>query len=163
VLELLGAVRVIHVALYRPQIPPNTGAIIRLCANAGAQLHLVGPLGFHMDDRALKRAGLDYHELATVRQHASLAELFAALPGSRVLAFSTRGAQRYDRAAFRDGDLLLFGAEDRGLPDAVLAALPPEQRLKLPMRAGNRSLNLANAAAIALYEAWRQLEFMGAD
>jgi tRNA (cytidine/uridine-2'-O-)-methyltransferase len=149
----------IHVALYQPEIPPNTGNIIRLCANTGSALHLVHPLGFRMDDRALQRAGLDYHEYAQVTEHASLPELRAALPGTRLLAFSTRGETRYDTVRYQPGDVLLFGPETRGLPAAVLAGLPPEQRLRLPMRPHSRSLNLANAVAVAVYEAWRQLGF----
>jgi tRNA (cytidine/uridine-2'-O-)-methyltransferase len=152
----------IHLALHQPEIPPNTGNLMRLCANTGAQLHLIRPLGFRLDDRELRRAGLDYREWAQVREHDSLDALRAALPQARLLAFSTRGRERYDRIRYADGDVLLFGAESRGLPEAVLAALPEAQRLYLPMCAGSRSLNLANAAAIAVYEAWRQLGFEGA-
>lgn len=151
--------RVIHLALYQPEIPPNTGNLMRLCANSGAQLHLIHPLGFNLDHRALKRAGLDYREWATVREHRSLDELRAALPKSRWLAFSTRGATRYDQTRYQTDDILLFGPETRGLPQGLLETLPTEQRLYLPMRANSRSLNLANAAAIAVYEAWRQLGF----
>ncbi|SFF51366.1 tRNA (cytidine/uridine-2'-O-)-methyltransferase [Fontimonas thermophila] len=150
-----------HVALYQPEIPPNTGNIIRLCANTGAQLHLIHPLGFQLTDKALRRAGLDYHDLAMVHEHASLERLRAALPQARWLAFSTRGVLRYDRVAYCAGDVLLFGPETRGLPDAVLETLPASQRLYLPMRAASRSLNLANAVAIAVYEAWRQMGFDG--
>ncbi|WP_028008393.1 tRNA (cytidine(34)-2'-O)-methyltransferase [Solimonas flava] len=149
----------IEVALYQPEIPPNTGNIIRLCANTGARLHLIHPLGFRLDEASLRRAGLDYHALAQIDQHDSLDALRAARPDARWLAFSTRSAQRYDRCIYRDGDILLFGPETRGLPDAVLAALPEEQRLRLPMRPGNRSLNLSNAVAVAVYEAWRQADF----
>ncbi len=150
-----------HVALYQPEIPPNTGNIIRLCANTGAQLHLIHPLGFQLTDKTLRRAGLDYHDLAMVHEHASLERLRAALPQARWLAFSTRGVLRYDRVAYCAGDVLLFGPETRGLPDAVLETLPASQRLYLPMRAASRSLNLANAVAIAVYEAWRQMGFDG--
>lgn len=152
----------IHLALYQPEIPPNTGNVIRLCANTGAQLHLIHPLGFRMEDRELKRAGLDYHEWARVREHASLEALLEHLPGSRLLAFSTRGLTRYDQVAYRSDDILLFGPETRGLPAAVLEALPPEQRLRLPMQARSRSLNLGNSAAVVVYEAWRQRGFEGA-
>lgn len=149
----------IEVALYQPEIPPNTGNIIRLCANTGARLHLIHPLGFRLDEASLRRAGLDYHALAQIEQHDSLDALRATRPDARWLAFSTRSAQRYDRCTYRDGDILLFGPETRGLPEAVLAALPEEQRLRLPMRPGNRSLNLSNAVAVAVYEAWRQADF----
>lgn len=149
----------LHVALFEPEIPPNTGNIIRLCANSGAQLHLLHPLGFALDDSKLKRAGLDYHEWAQVRQYDSLPALLEAQPGSRLLACSTRSATRYDRVQYRDGDILLFGPETRGLPQAVLDALPPDQRLRIPMQPNNRSLNLSNAVAVILYEAWRQMDF----
>ena len=149
------------VILYEPEIPPNTGNIIRLCANAGANLHLVEPLGFDLDEKKLRRAGLDYREFVAVRTHASLVECLAALDRPRLFALSTRNSLRYDRARFREGDAFLFGPETRGLPDEVLAGLPAEQRLRLPMRAGNRSLNLSNAAAVVVYEAWRQLGFDG--
>ncbi|MGH8506786.1 MAG: tRNA (uridine(34)/cytosine(34)/5-carboxymethylaminomethyluridine(34)-2'-O)-methyltransferase TrmL [Stenotrophobium sp.] len=149
----------IHVALYQPEIPPNTGNIIRLCANTGAALHLIRPLGFRMDDRDLKRAGLDYHEYAEVRQHDSLEQLLAALPDFRLLAFSTKGQTRHDRMNYTDRDILLFGPESRGLPAEVLDSLPPAQRLRIPMRSGSRSINLSNAVAVAVYEAWRQADF----
>lgn len=152
----------IHLALFQPEIPPNTGNIIRLCANTGATLHLVRPYGFQLDEASVRRAGLDYRELADLREHDSLDALRAALPQARCWAFSTRGTRGYAEADYAHGDLLLFGPETRGLPDAVLAALPPERRLRLPMRAGSRSLNLSNAAAVAVYEAWRQLGFAGA-
>ena len=149
------------IILYEPEIPPNTGNIIRLCANAGAGLHLVEPLGFDLEEKKLRRAGLDYREVVNVRTHASLDACLESLGGPRVFALSTRSATRYDDAEFRGGDALLFGPETRGLPDEVLAGLPPTQRLRLPMRAGNRSLNLSNAAAVVVYEAWRQLGFAG--
>ncbi|MDR3417784.1 MAG: tRNA (cytidine(34)-2'-O)-methyltransferase [Nevskia sp.] len=152
----------IGVVLYQPEIPPNTGNIIRLCANTGARLHLVKPLGFSLDDAQLRRAGLDYHEYASVQVHDSLEQLRAAQPAARWLAFSTRGATRYDAARYSGDDLLLFGPETRGLPAPVLDALPPEQRLYLPQRPGIRSLNLSNAVAVAVYEAWRQMGFAGA-
>ena len=153
----------LHLALYQPEIPPNTGNLIRLCANTGTALHLVKPLGFSMSDPALRRAGLDYHEYASVQIHESLDALRAALPQARVLAFSTRGETRYDQVNYRTGDLLLFGPETKGLSREVLAAIPEEQRVHLPMRTGSRSLNLANAASIVVYEAWRQLDFSGAS
>jgi tRNA (cytidine/uridine-2'-O-)-methyltransferase len=149
----------LHVLLYEPEIPPNTGNIIRLCANTGCQLHLIQPLGFDLDDAKLRRAGLDYHEFTELRVHASLDDCLAALPGSRVFAYSTRGATRFDAPAFQRGDALLFGPESRGLPDAVLGGLGPEQVLRLPMRGGQRSLNLSNTVAIAVFEAWRQLGY----
>jgi tRNA (cytidine/uridine-2'-O-)-methyltransferase len=147
--------------LYEPEIPPNTGNIIRLCANTGADLHLVEPLGFELDEPRLKRAGLDYREFANVETHASLDAALDVLGRPRVFALSTRGRTRYDRPAYAPGDAFLMGPETRGLPQTVLDALPPEQRLRLPMRAGNRSLNLSNAAAVVVFEAWRQISFEG--
>ena len=149
------------VILYEPEIPPNTGNIIRLCANTGAGLHLVEPLGFELDEPRLKRAGLDYREFASVETHASLGSCLETLDHPRVFALSTRNSTRYDQAVFREGDALLFGPETRGLPQEVLDELPAEQRLRLPMRQGNRSLNLSNSAAVVVYEAWRQLDFAG--
>ncbi|MCL4790954.1 MAG: tRNA (cytidine(34)-2'-O)-methyltransferase [Gammaproteobacteria bacterium] len=148
--------------LFEPEIPPNTGNIIRLCANTGMALHLVGQLGFSLSDAKLRRAGLDYHEWTAIRQHAGLPECLAALGQPRVFALSTRGTTLYSQARFRAGDALLFGPEQRGLPAAGLDGLPAGQRLRIPMRAGSRSLNLSNAAAIVAYEAWRQLGFAGA-
>jgi len=152
---------VFSVILFEPEIPPNTGNIIRLCANTGVALHLVGPLGFDLDDKKLRRAGLDYREFADVATHASLQQCLKALGEPRVFALSTRGTTRHDEPAYREGDAFLFGPETRGLPQAVLDALPAEQRLRLPMRAGSRSLNLSNSAAVVVYEAWRQLGFDG--
>lgn len=152
-----------HIVLYEPEIPPNTGNVIRLCANTGALLHLVEPLGFALDDAKLKRAGLDYREYAHVRTWPSLDACIEGLGQCRVFAFSTRGRTRYDRAGFEAGDALLFGPETRGLPQAVLDALPEEQRLRLPMVPGNRSLNLSNTVAIGVYEAWRQQGFPGGN
>lgn len=149
----------LHVALYQPEIPPNTGNIIRLCANTGARLHLIGPLGFELDDRRLKRAGLDYHEWARVQVHQSLAACLTAVEPAAVWAFTTRARRSYAEARFGSGDLLLFGPETRGLPDAVLEAQPPERRLRIPMGEDSRSLNLSNAVAVAVYEAWRQQGF----
>ena len=147
--------------LYEPEIPPNTGNIIRLCANTGVRLHLVEPLGFELDAPRLRRAGLDYREFAAVETHESLDDAIEALGRPRVFALSTRGGTRYDEPAYRAGDAFLMGPETRGLPQAVLDALPPGQRLRLPMREGNRSLNLSNAAAVVVFEAWRQHGFDG--
>lgn len=149
------------VILYEPEIPPNTGNIIRLCANTGTSLHLIEPLGFELDEKRLRRAGLDYREFVDVQTHASLDECLASLGGPRVFALSTKNSTRYDQAEFREGDALLFGPETRGLPKEVLEALPPEQRLRLPMQKDNRSLNLSNSAAVVVYEAWRQSGFPG--
>ena len=149
------------VILHQPEIPPNTGNAIRLCANTGARLHLVRPLGFAMDDRQLRRAGLDYHEYARVQVHDSLAAALEAIAPARLFALSTRGARRYDTARFTQGDAFLFGSETAGLPDDVLATVPEAQRLRLPMRPDNRSLNLSNSVAVVVYEAWRQQDFAG--
>ena len=147
------------VILYEPEIPPNTGNVIRLCANTGARLHLVEPLGFELDEPRLKRAGLDYREFASVQTHASLPACLDALGEPRVFALSTRGVTRHDVPRYRNGDAFLFGPETRGLPQPVLDGLPSEQRLRLPMRAGSRSLNLSNTVAVVVYEAWRQNGF----
>ncbi len=151
----------INLILYEPEIPPNTGNIIRLCANTGVALHLVEPLGFELDEPRLKRAGLDYAEFATVSTHASLTACLDALQAPRVFALSTRGTTRYDAAAFQKNDALLFGPETRGLPQEVLESVPAEQRLRLPMKENSRSLNLSNSAAVVVYEVWRQLGFAG--
>jgi tRNA (cytidine/uridine-2'-O-)-methyltransferase len=152
----------LHVVLFEPEIPPNTGNIIRLCANTGARLHLVGPLGFRLDERAVRRSGLDYRELADVAVHGDLDACFEALGRPRWFAFTTRAAATHESAGYRAGDALVFGAETRGLPQAVLDACPSERRLRIPMLAGARSMNLSNAVAVAVYEAWRQLGFEGA-
>ena len=152
----------LHVILFQPEIPPNTGNVIRLCANTGAHLHLVEPLGFELDDARLRRAGLDYHEFASLRCHASLDACLGALGHPRLFAFSARASRRFEQVAYREGDALLFGPETRGLPGDVLDAVPADQRLTLPMRAGQRSLNLSNAVAVAVFEAWRQLGYAGA-
>ena len=149
------------IILYQPEIPPNTGNIIRLCANTGAGLHLVKPLGFDLDDRQMRRAGLDYHEFASLAVYETWAECLARFEGRRLLALSTKGTQRYDLVRYAEGDVLVFGPETRGLPADVLASLPPEQRLRLPMQPESRSLNLSNAVAIVLYEALRQTGFPG--
>ncbi len=159
---LLGR-QVFHLVLFQPEIPPNTGNIIRLCANVGSSLHLIHPLGFELDDRRLRRAGLDYHEWINVREYPDLDSFQEQIEPERLLACSTRGVKSYHEVAYRPGDALLFGPETRGLPQTVLDRLPPEQRIRIPLRPGNRSLNLANAAAVILYEAWRQQGFSGAD
>ena len=151
------------VVLVHPEIPPNTGNAIRLCANTGARLHLVEPLGFSLDDRQLRRAGLDYHEYADLRVHVNWDACKAALPGRRMFAFSRRASRRYDTVEFAESDVLVFGGETSGLPDALLSSFPEESRLRLPMRAGNRSLNLSNSVAVVVFEAWRQLGFRGAS
>lgn len=151
-----------HVVLYQPEIPPNTGNIIRLCANTGSRLHLIEPLGFALDDARLRRAGLDYHEFAEVAVHASLEAFVTAAAPARLLMASTRSATRYDRVDYGPDDALVFGPETRGLPDRVRESVPAEQRIRLPMRPGQRSLNLSNAVAVVLYEAWRQQGFAGA-
>ena len=148
-----------HVILFQPEIPPNTGNIIRLCANSGCHLHLIEPLGFDMDDKRLRRAGLDYHEYATLKRHHSLADCITQTSSDRILAFTTKASHSYAQMQFRRGDLLLFGPESRGLPAEVLEQIPDEQRLRMPMRPGNRSLNLSNAVAVTVYEAWRQNGF----
>jgi tRNA (cytidine/uridine-2'-O-)-methyltransferase len=150
-----------HIVLFQPEIPPNTGNIIRLAANTGCRLHLVEPLGFQLDDRQLRRAGLDYHEFAELLVHPDWATARAALPG-RCLAFTTKATRRYEEVAYQPGDALLFGPETRGLPAEVLAQFGPDRLLRLPMRAGQRSLNLSNAAAVVVFEAWRQNGFTGA-
>lgn len=150
------------VILHQPEIPPNTGNVIRLCANTGARLHLIAPLGFDLDDRQLKRAGLDYHEYASLHVHGSLAAALAQLAPPRLFALSTRNSLRYDQPRYAEGDAFLFGSETRGLPDAILAAIPDQQRLRLPMRPQQRSLNLSNAVAVVVFEAWRQLGHRGA-
>lgn len=148
-----------HVILFEPEIPPNTGNVIRLCANTGANLHLVQPLGFGLDDRSLKRSGLDYHDLADVSVHANLADCVAALEGSRIFAVETGAARRYADVQYRDSDAFLFGPETRGLPAEVLDGIGREQQVSIPMRVANRSVNLSNAVALVIYEAWRQLDF----
>ena len=149
-----------NIILHEPEIPPNTGNVMRLCANTGARLHLVKPLGFRIDEKSVRRAGLDYRELADVQVHTSLAACLEALGQPRWFAFSTRASAAHDSVRFERGDALLFGAETRGLPDAVLDACPVARRLRIPMLAGVRSLNLSNAVAVAVYEAWRQQGFV---
>jgi len=151
----------LHVVLFEPEIPPNTGNIIRLCANTGFQLHLVEPLGFDFDDKKLRRAGLDYHEFAAVKVHKDLDAALAAIQPQNVWALTTKGSRNYCDAQFQSGDVLLFGPETRGLPPEVRDSLPQETLLRLPMKEESRSLNLSNACAIVVYEAWRQLGFEG--
>lgn len=151
----------LHVVLYQPEIPPNTGNIIRLCANTGSTLHLVHPLGFELDNRRLRRAGLDYHEFASINEHDSLAAFRIAVQPARLFGVSTRGRHNYADVAYQDGDALLFGPETRGLPDEVLDDLGRDNVLRLPMLPDSRSLNLSNATAVLVYEAWRQLGFAG--
>ncbi|AWT12738.1 tRNA (cytidine(34)-2'-O)-methyltransferase [Stutzerimonas frequens] len=155
-----------HVILFQPEIPPNTGNIIRLCANTGCHLHLIEPLGYELDDKRLRRAGLDYHEYATLERHADLPSCLARIgidaanpDGPRLFAFTTKGSQPFHEVRYRRGDALLFGPESRGLPPEIRDALPNEQRLRLPMRHDSRSLNLSNTVAVAVYEAWRQHGF----
>lgn len=150
------------VVLLAPEIAPNTGNVIRLVANTGVRLHLVEPLGFSLDDRQLKRAGLDYHDLAQVRVHPSWSACRDTLRDQRLFAFTTRGTRRYSDVAYAADDVLLFGTETRGLPETILGEIDPERRLRLPMRSANRSVNLSNAVAVVVYEAWRQLGFAGA-
>ena len=150
-----------HVVLYQPEIPPNTGNIIRLCANTGSSLHLIEPLGFELDDKRLRRAGLDYHEFAEVMRYPDLATFLAQVRPDRVFGVSTRGDVRYDRVSYRAGDAFLFGPETRGLPQGILDELAQGRRLRLPMRQGQRSLNLSNSVAVLIFEAWRQQDFAG--
>jgi tRNA (cytidine/uridine-2'-O-)-methyltransferase len=147
------------VVLYRPEIPSNTGNIIRLCANTGVALHLVKPLGFSLEDRLLRRAGLDYHEFATLTVHDGWDACAAHLAGRRMFALSSRSRQRYDLVRYVEGDVFVFGPESAGLPKEILESVPESRRLRLPMKPDSRSLNLSNATAVVVYEAWRQLEF----
>ena len=152
-----------NIVLFAPEIPPNTGNVIRLAANTGAQLHLVKPLGFDLSDKQLKRAGLDYHEYAALKVHESYAALLAAErpDPSRLFALTTKGSHPFAESRFAPGDWFVFGSESAGLPDAVRESFPPAQRLRLPMRPGNRSLNLSNAVAVVVFEAWRQCGYSG--
>jgi tRNA (cytidine/uridine-2'-O-)-methyltransferase len=150
-----------HVVLYEPEIPPNTGNIMRLCANTGAGLHLIEPLGFSLDEKELRRAGLDYGEWANVKTYPAFNAFLTAARPARVLAFSTRNERLYTAIEYEPGDALVFGPETRGLPQALLEDVPTLQRLRLPLVPGNRSLNLSNAVAVVVYEAWRQHGFRG--
>ena len=149
------------IVLYQPEIPPNTGNIIRLCANTGADLHLVKPLGFPLDSAKMKRAGLDYHEFAKLTVHENFEDCLKALGGRRIFALTTKGSTRPDEVSFREGDVLLFGPETRGLPAEVLDSLPAGQKIRLPMMPDSRSMNLSNTVAVILFEAWRQNGFAG--
>ena len=150
-----------HVVLYEPEIPPNTGNIMRLCANTGCHLHLIHPLGFTLEDRLLRRAGLDYRDLASVTEHANLDALLTQYPAANLWAFSTKGQRCYAEVAFGKDDFLLFGPETRGLPNPLLASLPAGHVLRIPMLVDSRSMNLSNAVAVVVYEAWRQHQFTG--
>ena len=150
-----------NVVLVHPQIPPNTGNVIRLCANSGCNLHLVRPLGFPIDHAKMRRAGLDYHEFASLQVHEDWENFLAAMRPARRFAMSTRGVRRPSDCEFRPGDWLVFGSEAAGLPPVVMASFAPGQTLRLPMRPGNRSMNLSNAVAVVVYEAWRQNGFAG--
>ncbi|MEP4890506.1 MAG: tRNA (uridine(34)/cytosine(34)/5-carboxymethylaminomethyluridine(34)-2'-O)-methyltransferase TrmL [Aliiglaciecola sp.] len=152
----------LSIVLYQPEIPPNTGNIIRLCANTGYELHLIEPLGFDWDDKKVRRAGLDYHEFAQVKRHADLETYMQSENPQRVFACTTKGTKNFAEADFKKGDALLFGPETRGLPDEVIQGLPAEQRLRIPMLAKSRSMNLSNAVSVFVYESWRQLGFEGA-
>ena len=149
----------LHVVLYQPEIPPNTGNIIRLCANTGAMLHLVGPIGFHLDEASLKRAGMDYRDMACVQRYVDWSAFQSEQAALPLWAFSTRGGLRHDQAEFCKGDALLFGPETRGLPDTVIDEVGRERCIRLPMADSSRSLNLSNCVAVGLFEAWRQLGF----
>ena len=153
----------LHIALFQPEIPPNTGNIIRLAANTGFELHLIKPLGFRMEDKSLRRAGLDYHEFARVQQHESLQDLIHSVNCGAVYAFSTKGATGHHEVSYQANDVLLFGPETRGLPASILQAAEITQVVRIPMLSDSRSLNLANSVSIAVYESWRQLGFAGAS
>jgi tRNA (cytidine/uridine-2'-O-)-methyltransferase len=152
-----------NIILFEPEIPPNTGNVIRLCANTGAQLHLIRPLGFELEDKQLRRAGLDYHEYARMQVHDNIEECLKSLPDSRLFALSTKGTGAFHKTAFKSGDAFLFGPESRGLPAAILSTLPSQHILRLPMLPNNRSLNLSNTVAVTVYEAWRQIGFLGSE
>lgn len=149
-----------HIVLYQPEIPPNTGNIIRLCANTGSKLHLIEPLGFALDDKNMRRAGLDYHERSGIQLHSSLEEFRRYYAENSMYAVSTRGNRRYTDIAYSPGDVFLFGPETRGLPETLLNALPEDTVIRIPMKSGNRSLNLANSVSVIVYEAWRQNDFI---
>lgn len=152
----------LNIVLFEPEIPPNTGNIIRLCANTGFQLHLIEPLGFAWDDKRLRRAGLDYHEYTALKKHASYSAFLASEAPQRLFALTTKGTPAHSAVSYQAGDYLLFGPESRGLPAEILDALPAGQKIRIPMRAESRSMNLSNAVSVVVYEAWRQLDFAGA-
>ncbi|MBJ7554958.1 tRNA (uridine(34)/cytosine(34)/5-carboxymethylaminomethyluridine(34)-2'-O)-methyltransferase TrmL [Marinomonas spartinae] len=149
----------LHIVLYQPEIPPNTGNVIRLCANTGYQLHLIEPLGFDLEDKKLRRAGLDYHEFANLKRYANFDDFLAQNTIGTIYALTTKGSHTHSEAKFKANDVLVFGPETRGLPAAFIEALPPTQRLRLPMQANSRSLNLSNTVAVMVYESWRQLDY----
>lgn len=153
----------LHIVLHNPAIPPNTGNIIRLSANVGFHLHLIEPLGFELEEKALRRAGLDYHDMSRVSRYSNYLAFIEAVKPSRAFAITTKGKQRYSEVKFREGDALVFGSETSGLPDDVMNLFEPHDRLVIPMRPNNRSLNLSNSVAILVYEAWRQISFEGAS
>lgn len=153
----------LHIVLHTPKIPPNTGNVIRLMANTGFQLHLIEPLGFDFEEKQLRRAGLDYHDISKVTRHANYSAFIKALKPKRVFAITTKGQRRYTDVSFEKGDVLLFGSETEGLPVEVMAQIPELDRLLIPMQPNNRSLNLSNSVAILVYEAWRQIDFDGAN
>lgn len=150
-----------HIALYEPEIAPNTGNIIRLIANNGCKLHLIEPLGFDLEDKKLRRAGLDYADLANVIHHKNFESFLQAMQGKRIMACTTKGSRPHSEISFKQDDVLLFGPETRGLPADIIDSIPTEQRLRIPMMSTSRSLNLSNAVAIISYEAWRQLDYQG--
>ncbi|MDO6524788.1 tRNA (uridine(34)/cytosine(34)/5-carboxymethylaminomethyluridine(34)-2'-O)-methyltransferase TrmL [Motilimonas sp. 1_MG-2023] len=152
----------LEVALYQPEIPPNTGNIIRLCANTGCKLHLIEPLGFDLDDKKVRRAGLDYHEMTHVTRHANYEDFLAYVGNKRLFACTTKTTTFHSDSEFKDGDILLFGPETRGLPPEILDSLPVEQKLRIPMSPNSRSMNLSNAVSVFVYEGWRQLGYPGA-
>lgn len=152
----------LNIVLFEPEIPPNTGNIIRLCANTGFQLHLIEPLGFAWEDKRLRRAGLDYHEYTALKKHASYSAFLASEAPQRLFALTTKGTPAHSAVSYQAGDYLLFGPESRGLPAEILDALPAGQKIRIPMRAESRSMNLSNAVSVVVYEAWRQLDFAGA-
>ncbi|MBA0036376.1 tRNA (uridine(34)/cytosine(34)/5-carboxymethylaminomethyluridine(34)-2'-O)-methyltransferase TrmL [Pantoea sp. BIGb0393] len=152
----------LNIVLFEPEIPPNTGNIIRLCANTGFQLHLIEPLGFAWDDKRLRRAGLDYHEYTALKKHANYAAFIAAETPQRMFALTTKGTPAHSAVSYQKGDYLVFGPESRGLPAEMLDALPAEQKIRIPMMAESRSMNLSNAVSVVVYEAWRQLDYAGA-
>ncbi|OON38444.1 tRNA (uridine(34)/cytosine(34)/5-carboxymethylaminomethyluridine(34)-2'-O)-methyltransferase TrmL [Izhakiella australiensis] len=152
----------LNIVLFEPEIPPNTGNIIRLCANTGFRLHLIEPMGFAWDDKRLRRAGLDYHEFTSVQRHASYQTFIDQAQPSRLFALTTKGTPAHSAVSYQPGDYLMFGPESRGLPATILDALPAQQKIRIPMVAGSRSMNLSNAVSVVVYEAWRQLDYGGA-
>ncbi|MDF7630855.1 tRNA (uridine(34)/cytosine(34)/5-carboxymethylaminomethyluridine(34)-2'-O)-methyltransferase TrmL [Erwiniaceae bacterium L1_55_4] len=152
----------LNIVLFEPEIPPNTGNIIRLCANTGFQLHLIEPLGFAWDDKRLRRAGLDYHEYTSLKKHANYTTFIESEAPQRLFALTTKGTPAHSAVSYQKGDYLLFGPESRGLPAEILNALPAEQKIRIPMMAESRSMNLSNAVSVVVYEAWRQLDYAGA-